>query len=110
MFLYMTNKDFELNMCLLHAFVFLHIDMFLVYCMFFALFPSEFTMCEIEHFIDPADKDHPKFPSVADVKVLIFSAHDQVSGKSPTEMTLGDAVDKVLFRLVFYLFISVFVF
>ncbi|XP_033639760.1 glycine--tRNA ligase-like [Asterias rubens] len=54
----------------------------------------EFTMCEIEHFIDPDNKDHPKFSLVADVKVLIFSAQDQVSGKSPSLMSLGDAVEK----------------
>ena len=52
-------------------------------------------MCEIEHFIDPDNKDHPKFSLVADVKVLIFSAQDQVSGKSPSLMSLGDAVEKV---------------
>ncbi|XP_022090731.1 glycine--tRNA ligase-like [Acanthaster planci] len=54
----------------------------------------EFTMCEIEHFIDPTDKDHPKFSSVADLKVALFSSCDQLDGKSACQMTIGEAVEK----------------
>ncbi|XP_038044765.1 glycine--tRNA ligase-like [Patiria miniata] len=54
----------------------------------------EFTMCEIEHFIDPSHKDHPKFPSVADLKVKIFSACDQMAGKSASQMSIGQAVEQ----------------
>ncbi|KAI1725864.1 anticodon binding domain-containing protein [Ditylenchus destructor] len=37
----------------------------------------EFTMCEIEHFVDPADKKHIKFSKVADVVMTLFSAFAQ---------------------------------
>ncbi|KAI1732366.1 anticodon binding domain-containing protein [Ditylenchus destructor] len=52
----------------------------------------EFTMCEIEHFVDPVDKKHPKFSKVADVIVTLFSACNQVDGKPAVKMTIGDAV------------------
>jgi len=34
----------------------------------------EFTMAEIEHFVDPTDKSHPKFGSIADVELPLWSA------------------------------------
>jgi glycyl-tRNA synthetase len=34
----------------------------------------EFTMAEIEHFVDPANKDHPRFHRVTDMKIPLFSA------------------------------------
>ena len=49
-------------------------------------------MCEIEHFVDPADKKHPKFSKVADVVVTLFSACNQLDGKPSVKMTIGDAV------------------
>ncbi|CAD5211148.1 unnamed protein product [Bursaphelenchus okinawaensis] len=52
----------------------------------------EFTMCEIEHFLDPADKDHPRFSSVADLELNLFSACDQMDGKGAKKMKIGDAV------------------
>ncbi|VDD87922.1 unnamed protein product [Enterobius vermicularis] len=52
----------------------------------------EFEMCEIEHFVDPNNKQHPKFPKVRDYKVLLFSACNQMDGKSAQETTIGDAV------------------
>jgi len=56
----------------------------------------EFTMAEIEHFCDPADKNHPKFESVKGTEMLLFSAANQMDGK-PAEMhTIGQAVDKGL--------------
>lgn len=36
----------------------------------------EFTMAEIEHFVDPNIKDHPKFNSVADLKLPLLSAEN----------------------------------
>ena len=38
-------------------------------------------MCEIEHFVDPSDKNHPKFEKVADVELTLFSASNQLNGK-----------------------------
>ncbi|XP_076248468.1 glycine--tRNA ligase [Calliopsis andreniformis] len=52
----------------------------------------EFTMAEIEHFCDPSDKSHPKFETVKDLSVLLYSACNQMDGKSAQHMTLGDAV------------------
>ena len=56
----------------------------------------EFTMAEIEHFIDPTDKSHPKFDSVRELVIPLLSASNQLDGK-PCEMwKIGDAVGKKL--------------
>lgn len=55
-------------------------------------------MAEIEHFVDPTEKDHPKFPSVADLCLCLYSAKAQVTGQSARKMRLGDAVEQVRFR------------
>nr|BAN20718.1 hypothetical protein [Riptortus pedestris] len=52
----------------------------------------EFTLAEIEHFCDPSDKSHPKFKTVQDTKILLYSACDQMDGKSPSVLTIGEAV------------------
>ena len=52
-------------------------------------------MAEIEHFCDPLNKDHPKFENVADYKVMLYSACNQMDGKSPEEWTIGEAVAQV---------------
>ncbi|NXY41810.1 GARS ligase, partial [Ceuthmochares aereus] len=54
----------------------------------------EFTMAEIEHFVDPSDKNHPKFQNVADLHILLYSSKAQVSGQSAHIMRLGDAVQQ----------------
>ncbi|XP_045443184.1 glycine--tRNA ligase isoform X2 [Pipistrellus kuhlii] len=54
----------------------------------------EFTMAEIEHFVDPSEKNHPKFQSVADLHLNLYSAKAQVSGQSAWKMRLGDAVEQ----------------
>ncbi|XP_031818549.1 glycine--tRNA ligase [Sarcophilus harrisii] len=54
----------------------------------------EFTMAEIEHFVDPKEKQHPKFDSVADLTISLYSAKAQVSGQSAHKMRLGDAVEQ----------------
>lgn len=55
----------------------------------------EFTMAEIEHFVDPTEKVHPKFSSVADLEIMLFSSKAQTSGQSAQIMRLGDAVEQV---------------
>lgn len=55
-------------------------------------------MAEIEHFVDPSEKDHPKFQSVADLQLCLYSAKAQVSGQSARKMRLRDAVEQVRFR------------
>ncbi|GBP08253.1 Glycine--tRNA ligase [Eumeta japonica] len=52
----------------------------------------EFTMCEIEHFCD--SKDHPKFESVKDTNMLLYSASNQEQGKPAEVLTIGEAVAK----------------
>ena len=54
----------------------------------------EFTLAEIEHFVNPNDKSHPGFKTVADVEFSCWSADLQESGKEPVPMTIGDAVAK----------------
>ncbi|XP_069816704.1 glycine--tRNA ligase [Dendropsophus ebraccatus] len=54
----------------------------------------EFTMAEIEHFVDPTEKVHPKFENVADLNILLYSSKAQLSGESAKKMRLGDAVEQ----------------
>lgn len=52
-------------------------------------------MAEIEHFVDPNEKVHQKFASVADLEILLYSSKAQTSGQSAEIMKLGDAVEQV---------------
>lgn len=52
----------------------------------------EFTMCEIEHFVDPEDKSFPKFAKIADQKLVLFSACNQLDGAPAREVAIGEAV------------------
>ncbi|XP_047095288.1 glycine--tRNA ligase, mitochondrial 1-like [Lolium rigidum] len=54
----------------------------------------EFTLAEIEHFVDPEDKSHPKFADVADLEFLMFPRDLQLSGESAKLLKLADAVSK----------------
>ncbi|XP_071397911.1 glycine--tRNA ligase-like [Centroberyx affinis] len=54
----------------------------------------EFTMAEIEHFVDPTEKVHPKFSNVADLEIILYSSKAQTSGQSAQIMRLGDAVEQ----------------
>mmetsp|Transcript_14895 Transcript_14895/g.32415 ORF Transcript_14895/g.32415 Transcript_14895/m.32415 type:complete len:707 (+) Transcript_14895:101-2221(+) len=52
----------------------------------------EFCMGEIEHFVNPDDKSHPSFPSVAAKELILFGSDDQLgSGKTKT-VSIGEAV------------------
>jgi glycyl-tRNA synthetase len=52
----------------------------------------EFTMAEIEHFCDPNHKEHPKFADIADYEMTLYSACNQMDGKSAEKIKIGDAV------------------
>lgn len=52
-------------------------------------------MAEIEHFVDPLDKSHPKFCKVTDYKMKFFSACNQMDGKPAEVLTIGAAVSSV---------------
>lgn len=54
----------------------------------------EFTLAEIEHFVDPEDKSHPKFSDVSDLEFLMFPREDQLTGGSATRLQLGEAVSE----------------
>ncbi|XP_043225391.1 glycine--tRNA ligase-like isoform X2 [Amphibalanus amphitrite] len=56
----------------------------------------EFTMAEIEHFCDPDEKDHPRFASVKDQTLVLFSACNQMDGVAAQTTTIGEAVAKKL--------------
>ncbi|CAF0830026.1 unnamed protein product [Rotaria sordida] len=52
----------------------------------------EFTMAEIEYFVDPIDKTHSKFETVADLEIQLYSAINQINGESAQLIRLDDAV------------------
>lgn len=55
----------------------------------------EFTQAEIEHFVNPDDKSHPKFDNVKDLTPLLYSRELQMGEeKRPKPMALGEAVSK----------------
>nr|XP_043628188.1 glycine--tRNA ligase, mitochondrial 1-like [Erigeron canadensis] len=54
----------------------------------------EFTLAEIEHFVDPDDKSHPKYSEVSNLEFLMFPRDEQMSGESAKKLCLGEAVSK----------------
>ncbi|XVF08586.1 hypothetical protein REPUB_Repub07fG0016100 [Reevesia pubescens] len=54
----------------------------------------EFTLAEIEHFVDPDDKSHPKFSEVSNLEFLMFPREKQVSGQPAQRIRLGQAVSE----------------
>ncbi|KAB1202445.1 Glycine--tRNA ligase 1, mitochondrial [Morella rubra] len=54
----------------------------------------EFTLAEIEHFVDPENKLHPKFSEVANLEFLMFPREEQMSGHSAKRIPLGEAVSR----------------
>jgi glycyl-tRNA synthetase len=52
----------------------------------------EFTMAEIEHFVHPEQKQHPKFASVAAKELVLFPADAQLDTGRTVRMTAGAAV------------------
>jgi len=53
----------------------------------------EFTMAEIEHFVDPDNKSHPRFKEVASLALPFLPAHVQKGGETTvTKKTIGEAV------------------
>ncbi|PJF16939.1 Glycyl-tRNA synthetase/DNA polymerase subunit gamma-2 domain-containing protein [Paramicrosporidium saccamoebae] len=55
----------------------------------------EFTMAEIEHYVHPEKKNHPRFSEVAHLVLPFLPSSLQMEGISKTlEMTIGEAVEK----------------
>ncbi|KAK6153826.1 hypothetical protein DH2020_013465 [Rehmannia glutinosa] len=54
----------------------------------------EFTLAEIEHFVDPEDKAHPKFSEVSKLELFMFPREDQVCGRPARKISIGEAVSQ----------------
>uniref|UniRef100_A0A6G1SAC0 Glycine--tRNA ligase n=1 Tax=Aceria tosichella TaxID=561515 RepID=A0A6G1SAC0_9ACAR len=54
----------------------------------------EFTMAEIEYFVDPENKTHSKFDSVKNLKLNLYSACNQMNGEPFQNITIEEAVKK----------------
>jgi len=54
----------------------------------------EFTLAEIEYFVDPQDKSHPKFKNYKNHVLTLFSKQAQAGDGKTFEMTVGEAVEK----------------
>lgn len=52
----------------------------------------EFCMAEIEHFVSPKDKSHPKFATVKDKELVLFSSEAQLSTGRTVKISIGEAV------------------
>lgn len=56
----------------------------------------EFTMAEIEHFVHPERKEHPKFNTVKDVVLTLFPQGNQMTDGKTKQMSIGDATTQGL--------------
>ncbi len=57
-------------------------------------------MAEIEHYVDPKDKAHPRFAEAKDVILQLLPKDVQEKGETQmTQMTVGEAVAKVSARV-----------
>lgn len=55
----------------------------------------EFTMAEIEHYVDPKDKSHERFSEVKDVELALLDRNTQAGGHTTIfHMSIGEAVQK----------------
>lgn len=53
----------------------------------------EFTQMEIEYFIKPHDKRHPKYVEIQDITCKFFPQSRQENAEEPVDMTFREAVD-----------------
>ena len=55
-----------------------------------------------EQFVDPLNKDHPRFDEVKDIKLRLLDRSIQSEGKTePKELTIGKAVEEVKLTQIF---------
>lgn len=54
----------------------------------------EFMMAELEHFVDPNNKTHPRFADVAALRVTLFPKENQLGNGKLISTTVGTAVSK----------------
>lgn len=53
----------------------------------------EFQQAEIEHFVSPDNKRHPKFAEIADTVINLYGRKQQLTTFEPVQMKVGDAVE-----------------
>ncbi len=58
----------------------------------------EFTIAEVEIFIDPKMNDHPRFDEVMDTMLRLCPAKEQVVGGGDLELSVKDAVKKGIIK------------
>ncbi len=56
----------------------------------------EFCMAEIEHFVNPNDKSHPKFHKIANKQLILFPSDAQLGTGRTIKTTAGEAVKQKL--------------
>ena len=54
----------------------------------------EFTQAEIEYFIDPNDKSHPKFNKIKDYKIPLLTNKMQLENKNLLNISIEEALEK----------------
>jgi len=54
----------------------------------------EFTQAEAEIFVDPENKTHPKFKTIANEKLILNSQKTQIEGRNPITITAKEALEK----------------
>ena len=54
----------------------------------------EFCMAEIEHFVNPHDKSHPKFGQIKNTVLVLFPSDAQLTTGRTQNITIGEAVAK----------------
>lgn len=52
------------------------------------------SMAEIEHFVNPSDKSHPRFASVANKVLTLFCSDDQLGSGRTRSISIGEAVEQ----------------
>ncbi|MDD2777771.1 MAG: glycine--tRNA ligase [Methanocellales archaeon] len=58
----------------------------------------EFTIAEVEIFIDPRMNEHPRFDEVKDIMLRLYPAKEQVINKFDLEISVKDAVEKGIIK------------
>ena len=54
----------------------------------------EFTLAEVEHFVNPNNKVHPKFEELKDYEMTFFPQHQQETSLKVVRMSIGEAVSR----------------
>eukprot|EP00672_Neobodo_designis_P020340 CAMPEP_0174840362 /NCGR_PEP_ID=MMETSP1114-20130205/8636_1 /TAXON_ID=312471 /ORGANISM="Neobodo designis, Strain CCAP 1951/1" /LENGTH=624 /DNA_ID=CAMNT_0016074507 /DNA_START=41 /DNA_END=1915 /DNA_ORIENTATION=+ len=54
----------------------------------------EFSLAEIEYFVNPNEKAHPKIAAVRDVQIWAWDKQAQFEGTEPVQRTIGELLDK----------------